>query len=102
MTLIKKNHKFEENYLSGPIPILGLLANFGLASISYLIILEINRWAEMSTLWNLNIFSIIYLTFYLISLKYIVKKDNKLRFGFILSFILIGLSVLIRYIKLFI
>lgn len=97
--ILKKLKKIDNLLFSDTLFILGFFVNLGLVTATYIFFSAITSLAileNITKIWNVNIFTIIYLILYGLAFKTLIGENKKLKIGFVVSNILI-LIVLIKY-----
>ena len=97
--ILKKLKKIDNLLFSDTLFILGFFVNLGLVTATYIFFSAITSLAileNITKIWNVNIFTIIYLVLYGLAFKTLIGENKKLKIGFVVSNILI-LIVLIKY-----
>lgn len=97
---ISKIYKKIDDFLfSDTLFVLGFFVNLGLVTASYIFfsgIISLSFLENITKIWKVNIFTIIYLVLYGLAFKTLIGENKKLKVGFVVSNILI-LVVLIKY-----
>ena len=97
--ILKKLKEIDNLLFSDILFILGFLTNLGLVTASYilfLVITDLSFLENITKIWRVNIFTIIYLILHVMALKTLIGENKKLKIGLVVSNILI-LIVLIKY-----
>ncbi len=97
--ILKKLKKIDNLLFSDNLFILGLFTNLGLVTGSYILfysIISLSFFENITKIWEVNIFTIIYLLLHITAFKTLIGENKKLKTGFVVSNILV-LIVLIKY-----
>jgi len=96
--------KIKEVLFSDNIALIGFLTNLGLVTITFIINLIIKNLVstELTDLWKVNIFAIIYIILYALAYKEALVDNVKFKAGFVLSGIIVAVLIIKEYILLLI
>jgi len=97
---ISKIYKKIDDFLfSDTLFILGFFVNLGLVTATYIFFSATTSLAileNITKIWKVNIFTIVYLVLYGLAFKTLIGENKKLKVGFVVSNIVV-LIVLIKY-----
>ncbi len=89
-------------YFLSPFFKLGFLANLGLVTLTYIGYLILRNNLILSSIWKLNVFTVIYLVFYFLIRNDLKKlKNDFTEAGFVFASIIVLLLVVLSYLELF-
>lgn len=95
------NFKKIDYYLNSKLTIFGFLMNLGVAILCYFLVYLIKYLQDLAQIWQLNLFAIFYLISYLFIERKLNKQDTRLKLGFVLGMIAIGILIIKLYIEIF-
>ncbi len=98
--ILKKLKEIDNLLFSDTSFILGLLANLGLVTATYIFFSAITSLAileNITKIWNVNIFTIIYLLLHVAAFKTLIEENKRLKIGLVISNILVLLVLIKMY-----